>query len=108
MKKIILLGAGIEQISVIQLAKKIGYRTYVLDQNPNSPGVNFAHKYFKCDISSIEDVFKISKKINIEAIKENGQSIKFQGILRIDTEVEIEYIRYGGILQYVLANLLKQ
>jgi len=62
-------------------------------------------KLFRDDL---EDGLKISKKINIEAIKENGQSIKFQGILRIDTEVEIEYIRYGGILQYVLANLLKQ
>ena len=62
----------------------------------------------KYHIYDLEDGLKISKKINIEAIKENGQSIKFQGILRIDTEVEIEYIRYGGILQYVLANLLKQ
>ena len=62
----------------------------------------------KYHIYDLEDGLKISKKINIEAIKENGQSIQFQGILRIDTEVEIEYIRYGGILQYVLANLLKQ
>lgn len=31
----------------------------------------------------------------------------FKCVLRFDTEVELEYFRHGGILQYVLRRLLK-
>ena len=37
---------------------------------------------------------------------ENGKS--FEAIARIDTPIEIEYFKHGGILQYVLRNLVKQ
>jgi aconitate hydratase len=36
----------------------------------------------------------------------NGKTDKIDLLCRIDTEVEVEYYRHGGILQYVLRDLL--
>lgn len=33
--------------------------------------------------------------------------MKFDGVVRIDTPGEADYYRNGGILQYVLRNMLK-
>ena len=42
MKTIIFLGAGSEQAYVLELAQKLGYKTCVLDSNPNAIGKKFA------------------------------------------------------------------
>lgn len=46
-----------------------------------------------------------NKEVEVEAIAENGDVIKFTAHVRIDTPQEIEYYRHGGILQYVLRQL---
>ena len=47
------------------------------------------------------------KEIQITARNENGKDINFQVIARLDSLIEIEYYRNGGILQYVLRQFLK-
>jgi aconitate hydratase len=44
--------------------------------------------------------------VRIRANGEGGKQIKFQAVARIDTPYEIEYYRHGGILQYVLRQLI--
>lgn len=46
---------------------------------------------------------KIGEKVEVKT--NNGKV--FQTICRLDTEVEIEYFKHGGILQYVLRKLIK-
>ena len=43
--------------------------------------------------------------IKVVAKKPNGTEIKFDAVVRLDTPVEVEYYRNGGILQTVLRNL---
>jgi aconitate hydratase len=48
------------------------------------------------------------KKVQVIAKKENGQAIKFMMIARMDSKIEIEYYRHGGILQYILRQFLEK
>lgn len=57
-------------------------------------------------ITGIAEDIKPLKIIEVIAIKEDGQEIKFQAIARMDSKIEIEYYRHGGILQYVLRQFL--
>ncbi|MDX1586139.1 MAG: aconitate hydratase AcnA [Balneolaceae bacterium] len=50
----------------------------------------------------ISDDLKPQQDVKVEAKKENGEVIEFTTINRIDTPVEIDYFRNGGILHYVL------
>ncbi len=50
--------------------------------------------------------FKEGKVLEMHATKENGETKKFSVLVRIDTPTEAEYYRHGGVLQYVLRNLL--
>ncbi len=59
-------------------------------------------------ITGIANDIKPLKEIQIIAKNENGTTIKFSAIARVDSNVEIEYYRHGGILQYVLRHFLQK
>jgi aconitate hydratase len=59
-------------------------------------------------ITGIAEDIKPLKRVQVIAKKEDGTEIKFQAIARMDSKIEIEYYRNGGILQYVLRQFLKK
>ena len=48
------------------------------------------------------------KTLHVTATKEDGQKVEFDAFVRIDTPGEADYYRNGGILQYVLRQLVKK
>ena len=48
------------------------------------------------------------KTVSVVASKEDGTTVEFDAVLRIDTPGEAEYFRNGGILQYVLRQLVSK
>ncbi|MBF6331217.1 aconitate hydratase [Nocardia transvalensis] len=59
----------------------------------------------------IEGITKLNegvtpKTLKVTATKENGDKITFDAVVRIDTPGEADYYRNGGILQYVLRNMI--
>ena len=58
------------------------------------------------NISGVAEGIKPLKEIQVTAKKANGDEIKFNAIARLDSNIEIEYYRHGGILQYVLRQFL--
>lgn len=61
------------------------------------------------DITGIEDLNsgKTPKTVSVTATKEDGSMVQFDAVVRIDTPGEADYYRNGGILQYVLRNMLR-
>ncbi|MFO1022766.1 MAG: aconitate hydratase AcnA [Planctomycetales bacterium] len=56
---------------------------------------------------AVDDNVKPRQQITVTAKKADGSEVKFQTLCRIDTPVEVEYYRHGGILHNVLRNLAK-
>jgi len=48
------------------------------------------------------------QEVTVTVLREDGSRTSFAAICRLDTPVEIDYYRNGGILQTVLRNLLQQ
>ncbi|WP_142277032.1 aconitate hydratase [Mycobacterium asiaticum] len=61
------------------------------------------------DITGIEELNngKTPKTVKVKASKDSGDPVEFDAVVRIDTPGEADYYRNGGILQYVLRNMLK-
>jgi aconitate hydratase len=49
----------------------------------------------------------IPRTVPVVATKEDGSTVEFEGVVRIDTPGEADYYRNGGILQYVLRSLAR-
>ncbi|MFM9035024.1 MAG: aconitate hydratase AcnA, partial [Mycobacterium sp.] len=61
------------------------------------------------DITGIEalNTGKTPKTVRVTATKSDGSTVEFDAVVRIDTPGEADYYRNGGILQYVLRNMLR-
>ena len=57
-------------------------------------------------IYGIEEGLKPGDKVTVEFKYLNGDTKKIKMLSRIDTQNELEYFKHGGILQYVLRNMI--
>ena len=60
----------------------------------------------KFDILGIGNDLKLRQEVTVKATADDGKTTEFHVICRIDTPAELEYYRHGGILEYVLRQLL--
>jgi aconitate hydratase len=72
-------------------------------ETAESLGLNGEEIY---DVTGLADALKGSKAIIVTARKADGSVKTFQATVRIDTPQEVLYYQHGGILHYVLRQLL--
>jgi aconitate hydratase len=59
-------------------------------------------------IKGLNDAIATSRSVQVEAVSPDGKTKSFETIIRLDTPVEIETYRQGGILPKVLRELLAE
>ena len=60
------------------------------------------------DIAGLDDNPKPRQAVTVKAKREDGSTIEFETTVRIDTPIEVEYYRNGGILHTVLRKLIRE
>ena len=58
-------------------------------------------------IGGIKDI-EPRKQLPVRAVKTDGSEIRFEVTARLDTDIEVDYFRHGGIMPYVLRKILNQ
>jgi aconitate hydratase len=72
-------------------------------ENLQSLGLSGFERY---DVTGIAAGLKLRQELAVKATADNGQVTEFKVICRIDAPAELDYYRHGGILEYVLRQLL--
>jgi aconitate hydratase len=57
--------------------------------------------------AGVDASFKTGRDVTVQARRDDGTTVDFKARVRLDTPQEMEYYRHGGILHYVLRQLLK-
>ncbi|MBI3895990.1 MAG: aconitate hydratase AcnA [Acidobacteria bacterium] len=96
-----------ESFERIHRSNLVGMGILPLQFNPGenvaSLGLSGRESY---EIESIAMALESTKRVSVRVRDEQGQSRSFTAILRVDTPEEVQYYRHGGILPYVLRQLL--
>ncbi|KWA29827.1 aconitate hydratase AcnA [Burkholderia territorii] len=58
------------------------------------------------DIEGLGDDFKPQQDVTLVIHRKNGETTRVPVLLRIDTPIEVDYYKHGGILPFVLRSLL--
>jgi aconitate hydratase len=77
---------------------------YADGENAESLGLT-GHESF--DIASLSDV-EAGAELTVKATSDDGETKEFKVKARVDSPVEVEYLRNGGILHTVLRQMLKE
>lgn len=75
MRKILVLGAGIYQVPLIEAAKKLGLFTIVVSIKGNYPGFQIADKVYYEDTTNYKKILEIAKNECISAIVTTGTDV---------------------------------
>ena len=73
-------------------------------QNAESLGLNGSETF---DIEGLSDDMAPQSLVTVKAKKTDGQVLEFKAKALLNTSVEVNYFRNGGILHTVLRNLLR-
>ncbi|QSB04136.1 aconitate hydratase AcnA [Natronoglycomyces albus] len=79
---------------------------YPEGENADTLGLTGEETISITGISEINNT--IPETVNVKAVAQDGSTVEFDATVRLDTPGEAEYYRNGGILQYVLRNLLNK
>jgi aconitate hydratase len=61
------------------------------------------------DVYEITGLNSIAPDSNLTVTASNGErKIRFDVIVKLNTDIEVEYIKNGGILHYVLRQMINQ
>jgi aconitate hydratase len=71
-------------------------------ENRTTLGINGDEVF---DIEGIAEGLAVRKVLTVRARRADGSEVSFQAVARLDSPIDIEYYRHGGILQYVLRQL---
>jgi aconitate hydratase len=73
-------------------------------QNAESLGLDGSEVF---DIEGVNDQIKPQSEVTVKAKKSDGKVVEFKASVLLNTDVEVNYFRNGGILHTVLRNLVK-
>ena len=77
------------------------------DENAETNGLTGEEVYDVVGLTDVLQNFAPGKTVKVRAKKADGSVSEFDATVRIDTPQEVLYYQHGGILQYVLRQLLQ-
>jgi aconitate hydratase len=77
---------------------------FQIGQNAESLGLDGSEVF---DIEGLDDNIQPQSEVTVKAKKADGKVVEFKAAALLNTEVEVNYYRNGGILHTVLRNLVK-
>lgn len=77
---------------------------FIDDESADSLGLTGKENF---SIKGIETGLSPSKIVKVTAKNDIGETKEFQALARLDSQIEIAYLKHGGILQYVLRQFLE-
>jgi aconitate hydratase len=80
---------------------------FLPDENPETVGITGEESYELIGLDKALADFAPGKTVEVKATSADGSTKTFKATLRIDTPQEVLYYQHGGILQYVIRQLLK-
>jgi aconitase A len=73
-------------------------------ENASTLGLDGRETY---EVTGIAEGLAPRKELAVRAVRSDGSEVRFSALARLDTQVEIDYYRHGGILPAVLRELMK-
>jgi aconitate hydratase len=80
---------------------------YPAGQTADSLGLDGTETFAVDGVTALNDA-ATPRTVAVTATRDDGTDVRFDAVLRIDTPGEADYYRNGGILHYVLRQLVRQ
>lgn len=106
-KKIMILGAGYDQLPLIIKAKEMGLYTVVVSPG-DYPGMRYADKVIDCDIRDEEGVCRAARQEEVDGITSDKTDMPLLAMARACEELGLAGNRYDSVKLFVDKYLMRE
>lgn len=96
MKKIMILGAGIYQVPLINKAKELGLHTIVVSPNGAYPGIGLADTFLDIDTTDKSKILEKAKELGIDGILTTGTDVAVPSIGYVNDSLNLSGVSYSS------------
>lgn len=107
-KRLLVLAAGILQITVIKKAKEMGYYVIAADGDPNACGFNYADKVICTNITDEEVMLKIAREEGVDGVIHPCSEVSMNVMGRINEELGLAGITKEQAIRATNKHLMRE
>jgi len=107
-KKVMILGAGVYQVPLIEKSKSRGYQTIVVSPFGDYPGIPIADCFINLDITKSEEIYEYAKSLEIDAILTTGSDVGVPTIGYVCEKLNLPGISHDAALTCSNKILMKE
>lgn len=107
-KRLLVLAAGILQITVIKKAKVMGYYVIAVDGDPNARGFNYADKAICADITDEEVMLEIAREEHVDGVIHPCSEVSMNVMGRINEELGLAGITKEQAIRATNKHLMRE
>lgn len=108
MKKLLVLAAGILQVSVIKKAREMGVYVVAVDGDPDAVGLKLADKHVVANITSEEDMLRIAREERIDGVIHPCSEVSMAVMGRLNDELGLSGISREMALRATNKHLMRE
>ncbi len=107
-RKLLILGAGENQVPIISQAKKEGFYTIVVSINGEYPGFKICDKAYEIDVRKKEKILEVAQKENIIGVLTDQTDISVPTVSYVAEAMGLPGIGYECALSFTNKYLMRQ
>jgi len=106
-KKLLVIGAGIGQVPIIELAKKRGLHVTAVSMKGNYPGLQLIDEHFESDIYDADSIVDFARESKIDAVISDQNDLMMPTVSYVAEKLGIPGNTYSQALAYSNKNVFR-
>ncbi len=91
MKRVLIVGCGFPQLSLIRLARRLGHHVIGADFNPRAPGVGECSEFIEVSTNDVEGLCGAMQKTRADAITTSGSEVSLKATAAVAARLGLPF-----------------
>lgn len=91
MKRILIVGCGFPQLSLVRTARRLGLHVIGADANPQAVAVKHCHEFFEVSTSHVEGLANLVRRANADAVTTTGSEVALRATAQVAAREKLPF-----------------
>lgn len=91
MRRILIVGCGFPQLSLVKTARRLGLHVIGADANPQAVAVKHCHEFFEVSTNQVEGLASLVSRANVDAVTTTGSEVALRATAQLAARVMLPF-----------------
>jgi biotin carboxylase len=91
MRRLLIVGCGFPQLSLIKTARRLGLHVVGADANPQAVAVKHCHEFFEVSTNQVDGLASLVSRANVDAVTTTGSEVALRATAQLAARVKLPF-----------------